>query len=155
MSKRQFVSISSGLEGWDADMDDNFDVSGRTFPIPLFENTADTSFSGLPTANQNDRGLAAFLDTTAGWLPALSDGTSWKKIGSQSADPGALTDNVGGTQSDTLDAIPDPADAPASADALRDDLVANTLPQIRDAVSSLADAFNDLRTNMRNSGLMA
>lgn len=148
MAKRTFNDISQGLEAWDADVDANFDTSGRSFPIPLFEGST-------PAANQNDRGLMALNDGTAGWIMQLSDGSVWKKVGTQCADIGAFTDNVGGAQSDTLDAIPDPADAPATADALRDDLVANTLPQIRDAVSSLADAINDLRTNMRATGLMA
>lgn len=63
----------------------------------------------------------------------------------QGADFGALTDNVGGADNNTLDAIPDPGDAPATADALRDDLVANTLPEIRDAISTLTARINDLR----------
>lgn len=73
----------------------------------------------------------------------------------QPADTVAFTDNVVGTVSRTLDAIPNPADTPVTADSLRDDLVANTIPQIRDAISSLADGFNDLRTWARSLGLMA
>lgn len=55
-----------------------------------------------------------------------------------------LDDSTGGTASDegALAAIPDPADTPASADALRDDLVANTLPAIRDALATLAATLN-------------
>lgn len=59
----------------------------------------------------------------------------------------ALTDNVAGTVGTTLAAIPDPADTPASADALRDDLVSNVLPKIRDALSSIADQTNKERTD--------
>lgn len=50
----------------------------------------------------------------------------------------ALTDNSGGVASDTLAVITMPADTPASADALRDDLVANALPAIKNAVASLS-----------------
>lgn len=58
----------------------------------------------------------------------------------------ALTDNTGGTANDTVAAIPDPADTPATADALRDDLVANTLPALRDALADLAAKVNALIT---------
>lgn len=54
----------------------------------------------------------------------------------------AIVDNTAGTVSPTLPSIPDPADTPASADALRDDLVANTLPPIRDALASLSNKLN-------------
>jgi hypothetical protein len=74
----------------------------------------------------------------------------------QPADQVAFTDNIGGGVNRTLAAIPDPADAPGTADDLRDDLVANVIPKIRDAISSVADGFNDLRANvLRPLGLMA
>lgn len=63
----------------------------------------------------------------------------------QAADWGALTDNISGADNNTLDAIPDPADTPITADALRDDLVANVLPEIRDALTTLAARINDVR----------
>jgi hypothetical protein len=66
----------------------------------------------------------------------------------QGVDWGSLTDNVAGTVNNTLDAVPDPADTPVTADALRDDLVANTLPQIRDAISTLAARLNDVRLRL-------
>lgn len=69
----------------------------------------------------------------------------------QASDPGDLTDNIGGTVNTTLDAIPDPADSPATADALRDDLVANALPEIRDALSTLASHV-DAVTLMLSAG---
>lgn len=57
-----------------------------------------------------------------------------------------LQDESEGTPSvtSTVGAIPDPADSPANADALRDDLVANTLPAIRDALATLAAAVNSI-----------
>lgn len=154
MAKRTFLDISQGLEAWDAEVDTNFDTCGRAFPIPLFEPSGGL-FANLPAANQNDAGLAAFTDATAGKILALSDNSAWRKIGTQAADVVALTDNVGGSTSGTLAAIPDPADSPATADALRDDLVANTIPKIRDAISGLAAKVNLFRTNMRTSGEMA
>ena len=56
----------------------------------------------------------------------------------------ALTDNTTGTANDTLEAIPDPADTPADADALRDDIVANALPAIRNNFADLAAKVNEL-----------
>lgn len=147
MAKKTFVTISAGLEAWDADLNDDIGILSGS-PFPLYEGSA-------PAANQNDRGLMAVNDGTAGWIMQMSDGTAYKKFGSQCSDVGALTDSVGGSQSRTLASIPDPADSPLTADALRDDLVANVLPKIRDAVSGLADFSNDLRTNMRATGEMA
>ncbi len=74
---------------------------------------------------------------------------------SQQADIGVLVDGIGGTVDLSLAAITDPADAPATADVLREDLVANALPELRDALSSIADQVNDIRTALRNLTLMA
>lgn len=64
----------------------------------------------------------------------------------------ALNDNSGGTSGGTTIAlVPMPADSPASADALRDDLVANTLPAIRNAIATLAEMVNKARTDLSSS----
>lgn len=60
-----------------------------------------------------------------------------------------LTDNSGGAGADgTIDAIDtvitDPADTPADADYLRDDLVANTIPDIEASLQNCADAIAEL-----------
>lgn len=65
------------------------------------------------------------------------------------------TDSVGGSVSSTLAAIPDPANAPVDADALRDDLVANVLPAIRNAISSIASKENATRQELRDTGVIA
>lgn len=62
----------------------------------------------------------------------------------------ALTDNTAGTANDTLQALPDPADTPATADALRDDLVANLIPALRNNYADLAAKCNALRTDILN-----
>lgn len=53
------------------------------------------------------------------------------------SDPGAAT-------------IADPADSPASVDALRDDLVANTIPNIRTALAALRTQITNLITDVAN-----
>lgn len=57
----------------------------------------------------------------------------------------ALVDSSGGAAANgTIEAIADPADSPATADALRDDLVANTLAQTRNAIKELATKVNQI-----------
>lgn len=67
----------------------------------------------------------------------------------------SLTDNTAGTANDTLAAIPDPADSPATADALRDDLVANTLPPLRNDLADLAAKVNAILAALRGAGIIA
>lgn len=74
----------------------------------------------------------------------------------QFADIVALTDNSGGAATDnTIQALTDPADAPATADALRDDLVANLIPELRNNLRELTEKSNALRNFARAHGLMA
>jgi hypothetical protein len=54
----------------------------------------------------------------------------------------ALTDNTAGAANTTLQALPDPADTPATADALRDDVVANLIPALRNNYADLAASNN-------------
>lgn len=66
----------------------------------------------------------------------------------------ALTDNSAGTANNTIEAMANPTDSPATADALRDDLVANLLPAVRNNFADLAAKVNEIRTVLRASGLM-
>lgn len=59
-----------------------------------------------------------------------------------------IVDNTTGTANTTLEALPDPADTPASADALRDDLVANLIPALRNNYADLADQHNKLKADL-------
>lgn len=72
------------------------------------------------------------------------------------ADPGALTFSaLSATSNQTLQALPDPTDTPASADELRDDLVAVHWPVLRNNFGDLATQLNAIRTALVNAGLMA
>ena len=62
----------------------------------------------------------------------------------------------------TLTTVTSPADTPATADALRDDLVANTLAEqatvngeLETAIETLATEFNDLLAKLRTAELLA
>lgn len=62
-----------------------------------------------------------------------------------------LTGNAGGTGNTAMVAVPDPADTPITADALRDDLVANVLPVIRDDLDDLRLQLNALKVDADNT----
>lgn len=73
----------------------------------------------------------------------------------QQSDIVALTDSSAGTANNTIEAMANPTDSPATADALRDDIVANLLPAIRNNFADVAAKINSIRTALRNLGLMA
>lgn len=67
----------------------------------------------------------------------------------------SLTDNSSGSANNTIQAMADPTDTPASADALRDDLVAVLLPAIRNNVADLAAKINEILVALRNAGILS
>lgn len=81
MVKVTFPPIQHTLEGWDGELEE-WRLIFMNGPLPVFETT---TFASLPAASSHDRSFAFFNDTTAGWLPAFSDGAAWQKIGHQSA----------------------------------------------------------------------
>lgn len=67
-----------------------------------------------------------------------------------------------GSSTVTLTAAVDPANTPITADALRDDLVANTLPslvardtELETAIEALAATVNSLQAKLRTAGTLA
>lgn len=62
-----------------------------------------------------------------------------------------LTDNSGGTANTTVQALTNPADAPLTADALRDDLVANLIPELRNNIADLTAQINALIIDLANA----
>lgn len=62
-----------------------------------------------------------------------------------------LTDNSGGTANTTVQALPDPADTPADADTLRDDLVTNLIPALRNNIADIVAQINALRVDLENA----
>lgn len=141
MSRPVPVGVSAGLEAWDAELQKDLDIIFES-PIPLYEhnNTLADLTTNYPPGNY-DRCLCFVNDTTVGWALAISDGTNWILQGQQAVDPSDLSGTTGGsgtvvktvTKPTTLGSISvtDPADSPATADALRDDLQANAISEIR------------------------
>lgn len=52
-------------------------------------------------------------------------------------------------------AVTDPGDSPADADALRDDLVTNTIPSVESALNALGQKINAILAAMENTGFLA
>jgi hypothetical protein len=52
-------------------------------------------------------------------------------------------------------AITDPADTPADADALRDDLVANAIPDTESALNALGTKINSILSALETAGILA
>lgn len=83
MAKRDYPQIDHAAESWDAALDswrDNL----RNFPLPIYEPPGGAEAS-LPAATQNDRGVAAVNDPTAGWILVLSTGAAYRRIPVQAA----------------------------------------------------------------------
>lgn len=73
----------------------------------------------------------------------------------QAAAQADVTGTAGGATDGAMEAIPDPTDTPATADALRDDLVANALPAIRNNIDEVRVIANKALDVLRGVGLMA
>lgn len=102
-------------------------------------------------------GLTGGGDITASRTITLADATAavigGVKKSTARADSGQSTV--------TLSAVTDPVDAPVDADTLRDDLVANTIPDLKTrdgeletALETLAGEFNDLLAKLRAAGIV-
>lgn len=70
------------------------------------------------------------------------------------ANQGALTDSTGGTAAFTLVTLSTLTDSPASADALRDELISLWLPEIENNFASVARLVNRIRTELVALGLI-
>ncbi len=83
MTRPATVPINSGNQGWDGDMDDNFDVVANA-PLPIHEDAAITTLAALQTAfpaAAHDRCFIWINLTTYGYTLCWSNGTSWITYG--------------------------------------------------------------------------
>lgn len=85
MAKPVYPTISSGLEGWDADLQAITAILSGPVPLPLY-----SSFAALPTAANYDDCLAVYNKGAQGSWPsgkliALSRGGAWSTVGFQCA----------------------------------------------------------------------
>jgi hypothetical protein len=92
MAKKTYPAVNHGLEGWDTELD-AWRTLLQSSPLPIFRPTSGL-FANLPTAAQNDDGIAVIADPTAGVILVLSNGSVWRRIPVQSA---AQVDSVAAT----------------------------------------------------------
>lgn len=79
-------------------------------------------------------------------------GTTPAAQASASAD---LTGNAAGSTDGAIQTLTDPADTPGTADVLRDDLVANLIPELRNNIDELRLKLNDALAALRGIGITA
>ncbi len=155
MARPGKLTIDATVQNWDAKLDSNSEVVFNG-PLPIHEHVGDQTdiASTFPPASY-DRCEVWVNHTVLGWSRYVSDGTNWIRVLQVGtiATIVALTDNTTGTANDVLQALTDPADTPATADALRDDLVANLIPEVRNNLADLAAKINELRTILDGHGL--
>jgi len=90
----------------------------------------------------------------SGWFVDISK-RGMHQHASPSAAIASLTGTVGGSANDAMTAITDPADTPADADALRDDLVTNTIPTIEANFTDLQAKVNAILAALRAAKIIA
>ena len=93
------VPIQSGLESWDAAVDDNFDVLGKMgnpVPIPEWAGGNETT---LPAASAYDNCWIWVVHSTLGRTLAYSDGSAWKYL-TAAAQADSTAVDVAGLKSD-------------------------------------------------------
>ena len=83
MARPATGAINSGNQGWDGEVDDNFDILANA-PLPTYESAAITSLAALETAfpaAAHDRCFAWINLTTYGYTLCWSNGTAWITYG--------------------------------------------------------------------------
>jgi hypothetical protein len=90
----------------------------------------------------------AFQEQFARWLARLRDYLIELELEVRRSRERQTSDLANVTAANTASAIVEPNDAPATADDLRDDLVANVIPSIEAHLDALAARINERDTVM-------
>lgn len=133
-------NVSSGNQGWDGAMDDNFEVWFEG-PAPIYEHAGDqTDLEATFAAAMHDRCHVMVNHTTLGWCLYVSDGTAWqiKWILAPQALV-AMSDSTSGTANDTLVAVTGSGDD----------------TNINNNFADVAAKLNQIRTILLNSGVVS
>ncbi len=121
-----------------------------------FQSVAKDYLQANPTANR-----MVYADSSE-VLRGIATLSSWigSSIGITVIDDGdgSITINIKRqtheSDASTSHAITDPADSPASADVLRDDLVANTIPSIETALNALGTKINNILSKLESAEVL-
>ena len=83
--------------------------------------------------------------------------TGGQIVGNAGTQVSAIADLAGavGAANDTLTAVPVPADTPADADALRDDIATNVIPAINNNLADVQAKVNGILAALRGVGVVA
>jgi len=134
--------IDSGIQGWDAKMDDNDEVILNA-PIPIHEHTGDeTDLESTFAAASYDRCHVMVDDTSVGWSLYVSDGTAWNRIWSVTTIPTIVAlANSNGTGNDTIVAVPaiNGSGATTAQEAAIDDNFRDVSDKLEEMRSALLD----------------
>lgn len=85
MARPAPANVSSGTQGWDVDIDDNFDIL-TVSPIPIPQDAAITTLAALEAAYpaaSYDRCMIWINLTTYGYTLCWSNGTAWITYGTE------------------------------------------------------------------------
>ncbi len=156
MSKPTFPSVDAGTQSWDAQLASWQDVLANQ-GLPLVSYANFTAWDAVKALRDDTIAKVATNDDADYTGPVIVYGNAGatKKVAWQASEVAELTDNTTGTANDTLQALSDPADTPATADVLRDDLVANLIPELRNNYADLAAKVNSIIAALKNTGGMA
>jgi hypothetical protein len=80
------VSISSGIQGWDAAVNDNFEIFTEG-PWPVYEKAVgnESNLTATFPPGSFDRCVLFVNHSTLGWTPYFSNGSTWEIIPAQAA----------------------------------------------------------------------
>jgi hypothetical protein len=83
--------------------------------------------------------------------------TGGQIVGNAGTQVSAIADLAGtvGAANDTMTAVPVPADTPADADALRDDIATNVIPAINNNLADVQAKLNGILAALRGVGVVA
>lgn len=132
------------------------ETSGPTFAVGDLIGWDDTNNLAVAAADADSNAIIGICTKTAGAsddhvVGILNPALSALNLAGI-ADVTALTITaLAGTANTTLQALPDPTDSPATADALRDDIVANLLPPLRNNLADIATQLNALIAAVKGS----
>jgi hypothetical protein len=124
-------------------------ITGTTNQVTVTDNSDSTVTLSLPQSIDTDADVefdSATLDDLTASTLVQADAN--KKLISHTEDSHIA-------DASTSHTITDPGDAPADADALRDDLVANTIPDIESKLNSLGTTVNSILTALENANIVA
>jgi hypothetical protein len=132
---------------------------GDVFTINASDDVLTLTVSDSGGLQKSSKALKIKLDATAPGLVLSTGGLAVKVRASYGltldANGLALQKQTHEANASAAHTITAPADTPATADALRDDLVTNTIPSIEAALNALGTKYNNLLTKLETAEILA